>query len=237
MCFCFVIISVTMSEKTQKIISNVSYIFFGAVVVACLVLNIVLKLNWLTLLSCVTGIFYVAFLSDRSILNFVVGFVSSTTYIFVAFNAKLFGEVIFYLAFDLPMIFISFFMWKKNINKDLRVQSKKLNVTNSLIIILISAVAVVAYSFLLRAIGGVNVFVDATSTVVSFVATILMSLRYREQWFMWIVVYIVSIVMWATTFDLLMLIMSICCFISCLIGFVNWSVSAKKQHVVTPRFK
>ena len=55
-----------------------------------------------------------------------------------------------------------------------------------------------------------------------------MALRYREQWFMWIIVYAISIIMWATTFNLLMLIMSICCFISSIIGFVNWTKSANK---------
>ena len=60
----------------------------------------------------------------------------------------------------------------------------------------------------------------------SFIATILMAKRYREQWFMWIVVYIVSVIMWSTTFDLLMLIMSASCLVSCIIGYINWSRSA-----------
>ena len=65
----------------------------------------------------------------------------------------------------------------------------------------------------------------------SLIATILMAMRYREQWFLWVVVYIVSIIMWATTFHLLMLIMSIACFISCFIGYISWSIGIKKQTV------
>lgn len=216
-----------MNIKLQKLLNLSSYIFFSLIVVVCIVLTFVYKLNWLTLLSCISGIFYIAFLSDRSVLNFIVGFISTTTYIFVAYYSKLYGEVIFYLVFDLPMIFISFYMWRKNINKDLRVNTRKLSLKWSIFIIVISAACVICYSFVLKAIGGVNTIIDATSTVVSLIATILMSLRYREQWIMWFVVYIVSIIMWATTFDLLMLIMSICCFLSCLIGFINWSIDAK----------
>ena len=75
-----------------------------------------------------------------------------------------------------------------------------------------------------------NYVVDSISTVVSFIATLLMAKRYREQWFMWVVVYIVSVIMWATTFDLLMLIMSSSCLVSCLIGYINWSTNAKIKH-------
>lgn len=201
------------------------------VIIACIVLGVVFKFNWITIVSCVAGILYIVFLSDRNILNFIIGFISSTTYIFVAFQARLYGEVIFYLLVDLPMIFISFFMWKKHTGKDLRVESRKLSLKQMFILLISSSVAVVAYALILKVIGGVNVVVDAISTVVSLIATILMAMRYREQWFLWVVVYIVSIVMWATTFNLLMLIMSIACFISCFIGYISWSIGIKKQTV------
>ena len=146
----------------------------------------------------------------------------------MAFQARLFGEVIFYLLIDLPMIFISFFMWKKHIGKDLKVESRKLSLKQILIILTISIFTVWGYAWFLKLIGGVNVVVDSISTVVSFIATMLMALRYREQWLLWVIVYLVSIIMWATTFDLLMLIMSGSCFISCFVGYVNWSLGIKK---------
>lgn len=217
-----------MSKKT-KYLTYLNYIFFSAVCVSCVILAIVLKLHWLTTISCLSGILYVVFLSDRSILNFIVGFISSTTYIFVSFHAKLYGEVIFYLFIDLPMIFISFYMWKKNMCSELRVQSRKLNIKSIVLISIISIFSIYIYALFLKSIGGVNVVVDSISTIISFIATILMALRYREQWFMWLIVNLVSIIMWATTFDLLMLIMSISCFISCFIGFINWTINCKNS--------
>ena len=102
-----------------------------------------------------------------------------------------------------------------------------MNIKQMFFTISVSLVAVVLYSLLLKSIGGVSYVVDAISTVVSFIATLLMAKRYREQWFMWVVVYIVSVIMWSITFNLLMLIMSACCLISCVVGFVNWSISSK----------
>lgn len=218
-----------MKINKKQLCTICNYTFFSLVIVACLVLTIVLKLNWITLLSCVAGILYVVLLSDRSVWNFIVGLVSSATYIYVAFEAKLYGEVIFYLAVDLPMIVVSFCMWKKHLDKTNRVAAKKLNWKQILLTIVACGAVMVGYAFLLKAIGGVNVFVDAASTVVSFVATLLMAFRYREQWFLWLVVNILSVVMWAITFDLLMLIMSASCLLSCFVGFINWTNSTKAE--------
>lgn len=215
-------------KKTNKL-EICNYIFFGLVILVCIILTIVLKLSWLTLISCVSGIMYMVFLSDKNILNFIVGFISSTTYIFVAYKAKLFGEVIFYIVVDLPMIFVSFFIWTKHLETKLKVYSKNLSKRKYFIIIALSCIIVCLYAMFLKYIGGENVIVDAISTVVSFIATILMALRYREQWFMWIIVYAVSIIMWATSFNLLMLIMSISCFISCIIGYLEWSKNNRKN--------
>jgi len=209
--------------KKNKTFTYINYSFFSLIIIVCIILTIILKLNPLALLSCVAGIMYVVFLSDRNILNFIIGFISSTTYIIIAFQAKLYGEVIFYLIIDLPMIFISFFMWKKHLDNSLRVIARKLSLKQILIIGCMSTICILVYAQILKALGGTNIYVDATSTVVSFIATLLMALRFREQWILWVIVYIVSIVMWATTFNLLMLIMSISCFISCFIGFINWT--------------
>jgi len=219
-------------DKRKNILTYLNYIFFSVIIFGCLVLTVSAKLNWLTAISCISGILYIVFLSDRSVLNFIVGFISTTTYILVAFFAKLYGEVIFYLIIDLPMIFISFFMWKKHMGKDLRVVSRKLSIKQMVVIFIVSIFAVIGYSYILKLIGGVNVVIDAISTVVSFIATLLMTFRYREQWFLWVVVYAVSIVMWATTFNLLMLIMSISCFISCFIGYIGWTLSIKSKDSI-----
>ena len=216
-----------MKSKFDKCVDYFNYIFFSIVVVACIVIGILQKISVLTIVACVFGIIYVVFLSDRNIWSFLIGLVANTTYIFVAFSAKLYGEVLFYLVIDLPMIFISYFMWKKHMEDTIHVEVKKLSLKNMSIITIGSCAFVAIYAYVLHLIGGVNVIVDAISTVVSFIATLLMAYRYREQWIMWIVVYAVSIVMWAITFDLLMLLMSVSCFVSCVIGYITWTRNVK----------
>ena len=208
---------------------NFNTLLFGSIITLCIILTFIFDLGFLPLISSVAGILYVALLSERNILNFIIGFISSSTYIIIAYLSKLYGEVIFYLVIDLPMIFISYFAWKRHLENKYQVKSRSLSLKSTIIIFIISIIAIFLYSMVLDYIGGVNVIVDATSTIVSFIATILMALRYREQWYMWVIVYIVSIIMWATTFNLLMLIMSISCFISCFIGLINWKKEEKME--------
>jgi len=216
-----------MKTRFDKAIDYFNLIFFSIVVVVCIIIGILQGENIFAIFACVFGIVYVVFLSDRNIWSFLIGFIANTTYIYVAFISRLYGEVLFYLIVDLPMIFISFFMWKKHMQDSVHVETKKLSIKNISLILIASVCFVILYAFILHLIGGINVIVDSISTVVSFIATVLMAKRYREQWIMWIVVYAVSVVMWATTFDLLMLIMSISCLLSSIIGFITWSRNVK----------
>ena len=61
---------------------------------------------------------------------------------------------------------------------------------------LISVVGVVGYGYILKLLGGNLPIVDSMSTVFSVIAQILMIKRFMEQWIIWIVVDVVSVIMW-----------------------------------------
>ena len=65
-----------------------------------------------------------------------------------------------------------------------------------LILLLVSVVGVFGYGYVLRLLGGNLPFVDSMSTVLSVIAQILMIKRFMEQWVIWIVVDVVSVIMW-----------------------------------------
>lgn len=207
------------SKLTRK---NTVYLsLFFVVFVLCLVLTIILKLSWLSFVSAIFGILYMVFLSERSVFNFLIGLVSTLTYTIITYNVHLYGETIFYLTFDLPMILISFLFWKNHLENN-KVKPREISTRNKVILLVSSLVIIYLYSLFLNLIGGEFVLIDAASSITTIIATILMSQRFREQWFMWVVVYVISIIMWISVFDILMLIMSICCFISSLVGYINW---------------
>ena len=103
------------------------------------------------------------------------------------------------------MQFIGFYFWYKNegnvdntvsnsvIISHIGTKAKMFGVT--LIPVLIGIA-----SYVLFLLGGKLVVLDATTTVLSIVAMILMAMRLKEQWYLWIVVNVISIYMWFDAF-------------------------------------
>ena len=82
--------------------------------------------------------------------------------------------------------------------------------------------------------GGNLPFVDSMSTVVSVVAQILCIKRYVEQWVLWIVVDIVTVIMWIAAFfiggeSVATLLMWSVYLINAIIMFIKWSKETKGE--------
>ena len=198
-----------------------------AYTIVSLVLTIVFNLSVLDFFASVTAVLYIFLLSERHIFNFLVGFVNVALYILVAFFSQLYGEAIFYLVIDIPFAIISYFYWRKRASADNTVDSRSLKLYWYPILLIGGTALAFGYSFFLQFIGGVNNFVDALSTVATLIATLLMLFCFKEQWFMWIVVYVISIVLWSVTDNILMIIMSAACLINSVYGFVIWHLNSK----------
>ena len=56
--------------------------------------------------------------------------------------------------------------------------------------------SVVAVGFILQYVGDPQPFKDSATTVLSVVAQALMALAFMEQWALWIITNIISVVMW-----------------------------------------
>ena len=77
-------------------------------------------------------------------------------------------------------------------------------------------------------IGAQQVRIDSVAVVVSIFAQILMTLRYAEQWIMWIVVNVLTIALWVITLtysgggDWAIFVMWCAYLVNSTYGWVNW---------------
>ncbi len=84
-------------------------------------------------------------------------------------------------------------------------------------------------------IGGRNVWVDSATTVLSVIAQLLMLKRFTEQWLVWIMVNVLSIVLWLTTLmtqggnDFAMLVMWSAFLVNSVYGYINWRRIGSQQ--------
>jgi nicotinamide mononucleotide transporter len=58
------------------------------------------------------------------------------------------------------------------------------------------AAAVIACGYVLKHFGDPQPFKDSATTVLSIVAQALMALAFTEQWVLWIITNVISVVMW-----------------------------------------
>ena len=65
---------------------------------------------------------------------------------------------------------------------------------------------------------------DSITTVPAFIAQILLTLRYREQWIYWLIIDVGSIVMWGIAGDYIMMTQFIFWTINCFYGFYKWKI-------------
>lgn len=222
----------------KKIFKNWSLFDICWLIVAnCTILG--LSLYWgdstVAIISALTGVTSVILVSKQMISNYVFGAVNVGLYAYLAFQSKLYGDFMLNAFYYLPMQFIGFYMWTKaKNNSNGEIEAKTLDTMARVKLALSSLVAIFAYTFILQTFGGNIPFIDATSTVLSVIAMMLMVKQYTEQWYMWVIVNIVSIIMWAISItqgsgDMATLLMWIIYLLNSIYGLVSWSKNNKRR--------
>lgn len=187
-------------------------------------------LNYVILL---TGILCVVLAAKGNIWNYAFGLVNSLGYAYVSYTNGLYGDMGLNILFFVPTNIIGFVMWQKHLSKD-SVEMRGLKRLHQLFILLICIVAIAVLGFALSHIKTQNTpYIDATSTILSIVATFLMMWRYKEQWLLYIVLNIVTIVMWAirlangSTDGTIMIVMWTAFSVNAVYGYMNWKKGAE----------
>lgn len=181
-------------------------------------------------LAAVSGIFCVVLCAKGKKSQYIWGLFNVIGYVIIACINKYYGEVMLNALYYLPSQFIGYYLWNKHINTETEdVEGKKLTLKQSLIFLLIVVVGVIAYKFVLDLLGGDKTLLDSSSTVFSIFANALMLMRYREQWLLWIIIDIITVIMWLLAKDFVMVTMWSVYLVNAFYGYYNWTKMAKEK--------
>ena len=173
--------------------------------------------------------------------GYLFGLYNSLSYSILAYGNGLYGEVYLNLIFFVPTGMIGYAMWYLHTRQDHTVEMRQLGWLHRFIVAAICIASTVGLGFLL----GLNPlqntpFIDATTNILSIVATFLMMWRYKEQWLLYILLNIVTIGMWFLRFraggeagDLMILMWSLF-LLNALFGYWRWHMGAKKALSASP---
>ena len=154
----------------------------------------------------ITGVLCVVLVAKGSIWNYLFGLVNVSLYAWISYKAALYGDAALNALYYVPMQFIGFWQWRRRGaamseteagDKGVQVRARRFSWAQRVILAVGCAAAVVAGGFILKHFGDPQPFKDSTTTVLSIVAQALMALAFMEQWALWIITNIVSVVMWS----------------------------------------
>lgn len=161
----------------------------------------------------VMGVISTVLSANGIIWNFVFGLIDVVIYAYGLYMTGTTATLLLHVFYIIPMEFIGFFQWRKRgAHGTTQVKAEKLTARSWLRFgLLFLAVLAVAFGIsLVSAAGGfrsmdlsqvnvAKVFLDATVTSSNIVALVLMSMAYMEQWYLWTLVNLSSVVLWTIT--------------------------------------
>ena len=190
----------------NKVLSLYDWFLIAGVVVSNVVYSLLTgTMDVLGSMAAITGVLCVVLVAKGSIWNYLFGLVNVSLYAYISYKASLYGDAALNALYYLPMQFIGWWQWRRRGaamsaaeagDSGVQVKARRFTWKQRAILFLGCAVAVVAVGFLLKHVGDPQPFKDSTTTVLSIVAQALMALAFMEQWILWIITNIVSVIMW-----------------------------------------
>ena len=181
-------------------------------------------------IAAISGIFCVVLCAKGRKSQYIWGVLNVIGYVIIAFINRYYGEVMLNALYYLPSQFIGYYLWNKNSNQETGyVKGKKLTLVQSLLLVSLITGGVFGYKLVLDYLGGNGTLLDSASTVTSVVANALMMMRYREQWLLWIIIDLITVVMWLLVGDFIMVTMWAVYTVNAFYGYYNWTKIAKEN--------
>lgn len=191
----------------------------------------------LSLTASLTGMWCVLLVAKGKVSNYIFGVINTALYAYISYKSQLYGEFMLNAFYYFPIQFIGFYLWSKNKATDNVVKAKKLSKKGWMYLVATVAGVGVLYGLFLNAIGSQQAGLDGFAVVLSLTAQLLMLKRYAEQWLLWIVVNILTIILWFNAFmadgnSITILVMWCMYLVNSTYGYIKWSKNAKQNEVM-----
>lgn len=180
--------------------------------------------NPISLVSGMLGICSVVLGAQGNILTFVFGFAQVATYTYLCCVERFYAEIAINIYYFITMIY-GVYCWRNRLsNNSLQVQTRRLSI--KLIawgMLLIALFSWLTGWLLAHFTDDPQPYMDAFTTVPAIAAQLLMVLAYREQWYLWLVVDVLAVVMWLRAENYCMAAQYVFWCVNCIYGYIQWT--------------
>lgn len=151
----------------------------------------------IAVISAICGILYSSMAGKGKISCYFFGLCGTGCYSYLSFQNALWGNLILYMGYYLPMQIGGIFAWKKHL-KDETQEIIKTSLSNKQRVVAFSLATIMCICaiFIIKVFQGSNPVLDGITTVLSVFGMYFTVKRCIEQWFMWMIVNGLSALMW-----------------------------------------
>lgn len=221
-----------LANELAGITKNEAIYFVGLLIIQMSTFVLTNDSAWLSVITGVANICCVFLGAKQKISNYIFGLIFSGLYFFVSLDAFALGEVAL-AAFFFGAQFAGLYSWVNNSQNDeedgVAVISEKLSLKQWGITIGCFVIIYSGSAYILMLLSSNAPITDAITNSLNIVGTVLMARRFREQWLIWILENIFSIILWSQLGNIPMIGMNIALLINSIYGYVAWSLSLKKR--------
>lgn len=186
-----------MNIIKADIFNKKELIIFSLVYIVLFVNALFTNDSIIALLNAFCGITYTILAGKGKPVCYLFGIAGSGFYCILAFISNLWGNLLLYACYYMPMQIIGYFRWNKNLKQDRKdIIKTYLSNKERIAVFIISTACSFCLIALLKHFGGKNPILDGITTVLSVAGMFLTVKRCIEQWIVWFIVNTLSLIMW-----------------------------------------
>ena len=172
---------------------------FGLFMILILIIFNKLFLNdsSVAIISAFCGISYTILAGKGKISCYLFGLLGTGFYSYLAFKNSLFGNLLLYMGYYIPMQIFGIFKWRHFLDKKTNeIIKTSLRANERIIFITLAIIFSIVIMFILKIFGDSHPILDSLTTVLSIIGMYLTVKRVIEQWMVWMIVNGLSIIIW-----------------------------------------
>lgn len=176
-------------------------IMFPLAILLIICISIYLNDSKIALISAICGISYTILAGKGKISCYMFGLTSTICYSYIAYKNTLYGNLCLNMLYYFPMQIIGIFQWKKHLQKETQeIIKTKLPVKEFVYYMTAAIIISVLVGIILKFRGDLTPFIDSVTTVFSIAGLIFTIKRCIEQWYIWTLVNVLSVIMWVKAY-------------------------------------
>lgn len=189
-----------------------------------------------SLLSGVLGICSVVLGAQGSILTFVFGFAQVGTYTYLCYLEHFYAEIAINIYYFLTMIY-GVYCWRSRLSDNgLEVSTRRISYRLvPFVLVSIIGLSLLVGWLLSRYTDDPQPYLDAFTTVPAIAAQLFMVLAFREQWYLWLVVDILAVIMWLRAENYCMAAQYAFWCANCIYGYTQWTKLLVQESIQTSK--